>query len=298
MANIPPERIGEYLKQALLLLKEEGGSLPSKEVRNKLRERLNLQGIELERYEKSGYVRWESVLHFYSIDAKKAGWLRKQKGYWIVTPEGEEAATKYAPLELYEKAREAYKQWKESQPAKEDIPEEGEEQLDEGTKRAVTLEQAESEATAGIEEYIRSMNPYEFQDLVAALLRAMGFHTPFVAPKGKDGGVDIVAYKDPLGAEAPRIKVQVKHRPDTKCNPQTVRELLGILRKEGEVGLIVSSGGFTPDAVVEIQKSPVHIEKLELKDIITLWQEHYQKLDEEDKRLLPLRWIAFLDEED
>ena len=129
------------------------------------------------------------------------------------------------------------------------------------------------------------------------LLRAMGFHIPFVAPKGKDGGVDIVAYKDPLGAQPPRIKVQVKHRQE-KCGPQTVRELLGVIRKDGEVGLIVSSGGFTADAIVEMQKSPVHIEAIDLSNLISLWQEHYSKLDEEYRKLLPLRWIAFLDEEE
>ena len=44
------------------------------------------------------------------------------------------------------------------------------------------------------------MPPYQFQDLVAALLRAMGYHVAWVAPPGKDGGTDIVAYTDPLGA--------------------------------------------------------------------------------------------------
>lgn len=282
------------MRQALLVLKEYSGSLQSKEVMRVLSERLRLNEYELALYEKSGYVRWESVLHFYSIGLKKAGWLRKQKGYWIITPEGEEAA-KLQPLDLYNRAKIAYREWAKARP-KEPEPEDVEEPA-EGAKHSVTLEQAESNAIVGIEEYIRNLNAYEFQDLVAALLRAMGFHIPFVAPKGKDGGVDIVAYKDPLGAQPPRIKVQVKHRQE-KCSPQTVRELLGVIRKEGEVGLIVSSGGFTTDAIVEMQKSPVHIEAIDLSNFISLWQEHYGKLDEEDKKLLPLRSIAFLDEEE
>lgn len=294
MSSIPHDRIGEYMHQALLVLKEHGGSLQSKEVMRVLSERLRLNEYELARYEKSGYVRWESMLHFYSIGLKKAGWLRKQKGYWVITPEGEEAA-KLLPLDLYNKANIAYAEWRKANP-KEPEPEEALEPA-ESTTNSITLEQAESNATAGIEEHILNLNAYEFQDLVAALLRAMGFHIPFVAPKGKDGGVDIVAYKDPLGAQPPRIKVQVKHRQE-KCGPQTVRELLGVIRKEGEVGLIVSSGGFTADALVEMQKSPVHIEAITLSNLISLWQEHYSKLDEEDKKLLPLRWIAFLDEEE
>jgi len=294
MSSIPHARIGEYMHQALLVLKEHGGSLQSKEVMRVLSERLHLSEYELARYEKSGYVRWESVLHFYSIGLKKAGWLRKQKGYWVITPEGEEAA-KMLPLDLYNKTNVAYAEWRKANP-KEPEPEAASEPA-ESTTNSITLEQAESNAIAGIEEHILNLNAYEFQDLVAALLRAMGFHIPFVAPKGKDGGVDIVAYKDPLGAQPPRIKVQVKHRQE-KCGPQTVRELLGVIRKEGEVGLIVSSGGFTTDAIVEMQKSPVHIEAIDLSNLISLWQEHYGKLDEEDKKLLPLRSISFLDEEE
>lgn len=282
------------MKEALLTLKEHGGSLPSKEVLQLLRDRLHPNEYELERFEKSGYVRWESFLHFYSINMKKAGWLRKQKGYWFITQEGEGAA-KMQPIDIYKKGHAAFQEWRKAHP-KEPEPEEVEEST-KGTTHSITLEQSESNAMAGIEEYVQNLNPYDFQDLVAALLRAMGFHIPFVSPKGKDGGVDIVAYKDPLGAQPPRIKVQVKHRQE-KCGPQTVRELLGVIRKEGEVGLIVSSGGFTTDALVEMQKSPVHIEAIDLGNLISLWQEHYNKLDEEDKKLLPLRRIAFLDDEE
>ena len=56
----------------------------------------------------------------------------------------------------------------------------------------------------------------------------MGYYTPFVAPRGKDGGIDIVAYRDPLGTQAPRMKVQVKHRGNTKASVKEVRELMGI----------------------------------------------------------------------
>jgi predicted Mrr-cat superfamily restriction endonuclease len=57
-----------------------------------------------------------------------------------------------------------------------------------------------------LDEWAKSKNAYEFQDLAAALLRGMGYYTPFVAPTGKDGGVDIIAYRDPLGTVSPRIK--------------------------------------------------------------------------------------------
>jgi hypothetical protein len=51
----------------------------------------------------------------------------------------------------------------------------------------------------------------------------------------------VLAYKDPLGVTAPRIKVQVKHRRQ-KLAVRKLRELEALLREEGDIGLIVSSG--------------------------------------------------------
>ena len=132
------------------------------------------------------------------------------------------------------------------------------------------------------------------QDLVAALLRGMGYHTPFIAPKGKDGGIDIEAYSDPLGTVAPRIIVQVKQQPDTKVSVQKLRELAGLLRREGDIGLFLSTGGFTNDAVSEAKSSSRHIEIMDMKRFIELWKAHYSEMSEEDKSLLPLREIMFL----
>jgi len=47
-----------------------------------------------------------------------------------------------------------------------------------------------------IESYLDKKTPYEFQDLAAALLRGMGYFTPICCASGKDGGVDILAYRD------------------------------------------------------------------------------------------------------
>jgi len=121
----------------------------------------------------------------------------------------------------------------------------------------------------------------------------MGYHVPLVAAPGPDGGIDILAYRDPLGTVPPRIKVQVKHR-DQKVSAKEVRELEGLLRKEDDIGLIVSSGGFTSDAVREIRSSAKHIETMDLDRLVALWQEHYDRLSESGKAWLPLAKIYFL----
>lgn len=63
---------------------------------------------------------------------------------------------------------------------------------------------------------------------------------------GKDKGVDIIAYNDPLGTKDPRIKVQVKHR-DQAITVDGLRAFMSILGTD-DVGIFVSSGGFTTDA--------------------------------------------------
>ena len=57
-------RIAQYIKTAFAVLQENDDSLRGRDVIEKVGERLDLTDYELERHEKTGYVRWESVLHF------------------------------------------------------------------------------------------------------------------------------------------------------------------------------------------------------------------------------------------
>jgi restriction system protein len=102
-----------------------------------------------------------------------------------------------------------------------------------------------------------------------------------------------VAYRDPLGTSSPRIKVQIKHR-ESSATVQEVRQLMGLLQKDGDVGIFISSGGFTPDAKSTARNSNVHVELVDLPRFVALWQEFYQKLTDEDKTKLPLFPIYLL----
>ena len=157
----------------------------------------------------------------------------------------------------------------------------------------LTFEKASVDANSEIESFVRDLDACEMQDLVAALLHGMGYYTPFIAPKGRDGGVDIQAYRDPLGTVPPRIIVQVKHRID-KVPALLVRGLSGLLRREGNSGLFVSTGGFTSDALSEAKNSLKHIETIGMKRSIDLWKSYYLDMPEKDKLRLPLREILFL----
>ena len=112
-----------------------------------------------------------------------------------------------------------------------------------------TIEEAEENAWEQIQEFLYKISPYDFQDLVADLLLAMGYNVSWVAPPGKDQGIDIIAYTDPLGAKPPRIKVQVKRR-EQAVSVGDLRSFLAVLGSD-ELGVFVSSGGFSRDAEIE-----------------------------------------------
>ena len=278
---------------ALKILKENGGEMRGKQVLEEVEKREPLGEWEMQRYEKTNNIRWRSVLHFYSIDLIKAGFLVKKKGVWFLTPEGE-SALKLGATGLMDAATKAYREWRQKNPRQPEVVEPEAAVADETAKTAeVSADEIEQSAYEQIENHINKKTPYEFQDLAAALLRGMGYFTPFVAPAGKDGGVDIVAYRDPLGTSSPRIKVQIKHR-ESPASVQEVRQLMGLLQKDGDVGIFISSGGFTPDAKTTARNSNVHVELVDLPRFITLWQEFYQKLTDEDKTKLPLFPIYLL----
>lgn len=280
----------KLIKATLGILKESGGEISRKNLLAAIEKKLKFDEWELETAPKTGAVRWQYVLGFYSIGAAKAGFLIKKDGIWYITPEGQQAQSK-TEVELAHAMRTAYKEWKALQPEINDEGDTEPENLPDG-RQILVLDDIEQRAYESLEAAINAKGPYEFQELVAALLRGMGYFTPFVAPRGKDGGIDVIAYGDPLGTRAPRIKVQVKHRENT-ASVKEVRELVGVLQKEGEVGIFVSSGGFGPDAKTAAVNSHVHIELIDLPRFINLWRDFYDKLEEADKALLPLRGVYF-----
>lgn len=300
MSRNTAELAADFLHASLQALSEAGGSLPSRNVIQRAEEIAKPVGDECFIYN-SGLPKWKAILYFQSIGLVKADWIKKRKGVWHLTPEGEKV-TKLNPQQLLANMNELYKKWKAQQVANNSSDDTAAQLGDVDSNHVevphenITTEEVESLAMQGIEKAIRALTPYEFQDLVAALLRGMGYYTPFVAPKGKDGGVDVIAYKDPLGTAAPAILCQVKHRPDTAAGIADVQRLMGALQVGKNVGLFVTSGRYSTDAVQAARTAHVHIELVDMSRFIELWIDHYDRLDEEDRALLRLRTIHVLSE--
>jgi restriction system protein len=147
-----------------------------------------------------------------------------------------------------------------------------------------------SKADEAIRDLFARLGGYEFQEVVAALLRAMGYIAK-TGPKGKDGGVDLLAHPDPLGFSDPRIKVQVKHRSGQASRPE-LQGFSGVLHP-GEFGLFVSTGGFTKDAESWALQSGKALTLLDGEAFTELFLSNYEQLDPGVKALVPLRpvWI-------
>ncbi len=145
------------------------------------------------------------------------------------------------------------------------------------------------EAHESLKDKLLDLDAYEMQGLVAAILRAMGFK-PRVSPPGADRGLDIFASPDGLGLQEPRIKAEVKHRPATQMGSQEIRSFMGGLRP-GDRALYVSTGGFSKEAKYEAERSNIPLTLIELDDLATLVEQHYENFDANGRALIPLAKI-------
>lgn len=139
-----------------------------------------------------------------------------------------------------------------------------------------------------IKDQINSLDWSEMQDLVAGILRAMGYKT-LVSPAGADRGKDIIASPDGFGFEPPRIVVEVKHR-NARMGSSEIRSFLGGRHKDDR-GLYVSTGGFTKDALYEGERANVHLTMWTLDELAKTLMAHYPTTDPETKRLVPLTYF-------
>jgi restriction system protein len=149
------------------------------------------------------------------------------------------------------------------------------------------FEDIHARALEFIKDRISKLDWDDMQELVAGLLRAMGYKTR-VSPAGPDRGKDIVASPDGFGFESPRIVVEVKHRAGTTMGSQEIRSFLGG-RHSDDKGLYVSTGGFSKDARYEADRASIPLTLMDADDLVQAVVDYYDRMDIETQRLLPLR---------
>lgn len=295
MPEISGTRKSVFIRQLFVILADAPEGLPAKEALSRLEESLSLTDYE-KGFMSSGPQRFEKTVRFSTIAPVKAGWMAKNKGIWTITEEGRKALVDHQDPAAFRRAASAlYAEWNRGRNPKDasdgDVDDDAGNEATEAVA-SITFERAEEQAWEEIGAYLRSMPPYEFQELVAELLRAMGYHVSWVAPPGKDDGIDILAWTDPLGTHPPRIKVQVK-RQVASVSVDGLRSFLSVLGND-DVGLFVCTGGFTRDAEQAARTQETRkVTLIDLERLFDLWVEHYGKLSDAARQRLPLQPIYF-----
>jgi restriction system protein len=153
---------------------------------------------------------------------------------------------------------------------------------------ASLLDRYKSEAFEIIKDRVNRLDWEEMQELVAAMLRAMGYKTQVSKP-GPDRGVDIMASPDGFGFESPRIIVEVKHR-GQQTGAQQIRSFLGGRHKDDK-GLYVSTSGFTKEARYEADRANIPVMLMDIDAFVKAILRHYEDMDMDGRNLLPLKKI-------
>jgi len=146
-----------------------------------------------------------------------------------------------------------------------------------------------------IETLLRQIEGVRFEHFVAHLLEAMGYRTQVTQASG-DGGVDVIAHRDPLGLEPPIIKVQCKRTVGGIGAPD-VQKLIGTLAPgSDELGLFVTLGAYSKDAQ-QLGRTRQDLRLVNGTELVELIFEHYEQFSPEWKRLLPMRRVYVVDRE-
>jgi len=291
MASVTKERYGEFQYGVLKILSAKPAGVPVQQVLERLEIEYPANEFENSTYA-NGTRKRPFIVRFASIGIVKAGWIRKDKGVWSITEEGLDALNRFkTPAEIFNESNRRYQIWKQSQEVEADFTDEESSSIE----ASVSLEDAEAEAYEIMCKHMAQMNPYDFQDLVKYLLEGMGYKVSWVAPPGKDGGLDIIAFQDPLGTVGPRIKVQVKRQQGT-VGVDVIRSFLGILSDKDDVGIFVSLGGFSGDAERETRMhNSKRVTLIDQRKLVDYWIANYDILSAAGKALMPIKPIYYLE---
>jgi len=304
IANVSSERIAELLQKLLFVLRDSSEPMQPCEAVNIVRSQVTLTPFEQSR-SSSGVDRFYNIFSFASIPLKKIDWLASINYRWLLTETGRHALEKYPDaMQFRNAANKQYRAWintskqlyektiQESVDAADGTPDSPEsvnmissEAIDEQEDDKLTfLQETQYKADQFISEYLKTLKGSEFEQLVAALLAAMGYYIQWIATGGGDGGIDILASNDPLGVQPPHIKVQAKNWA-TKASAPNIREFSGSI-SDRDSGIFVCAGGFTSEALKESRQKG--ITTMDRYDLVRLWAQYSEKMNAQAQNLLPL----------
>ena len=123
------------------------------------------------------------------------------------------------------------------------------------TVAASDANQAERPSTIDLVQQLRSIDWFQFEQLVALVYRKQGYAVSRRGGANADGGIDLVIEKN-----GTRTAVQCKHWKTWHVGVKAVREFLGALSDAGiQRGLFITLEGCTGDAQQLADKHGIHV---------------------------------------
>jgi restriction system protein len=118
-----------------------------------------------------------------------------------------------------------------------------------------------------------ALNPYEFEELMCELLRAMGYKDAQVTQRARDGGFDVRATSQRLKGGQMLIECK-RYAPGRKISVELVRSFHGVLQKEQAYeGWFVTTSSFTKPAEEHARAVP-YIRLIDGDTLAQLYQQH------------------------
>jgi restriction system protein len=103
---------------------------------------------------------------------------------------------------------------------------------------------------------LRALSWREFELLIAEVYRTEGFKVTELGGNGPDGGIDLTA----TASNGDHYLIQCKHFKTSKVGVKIVREMLGVLAKEGgHQAVVIATGAYTKDAIQFAEGQPIEL---------------------------------------
>lgn len=128
------------------------------------------------------------------------------------------------------------------------------------------------EIKSNLLERLRTMDPFDFEEVVIGVFKEMNYGETTVTKKTHDGGIDGIINQDELGLE--KIYVQVKrYKQDNKVNEREIRDFIGAMSGNTTKGIFVTTSSFDDSAITKA-KSNTTIILIDGDKLVDLMYEH------------------------
>lgn len=269
--NIKHDLFINWIPPFIDVLKEKGGSATTKETREGIAKKMELDDDFLaERYEKSKLLRFDNQVYW----AKQyLAWEKlvetSKRGIWALTKDGWESTIDYnGALALFNKWVKIHSDVRKNKKTEsKSIPSDSE-IIDNDTDI-----DTEAKKDLSLLEILKNTTPAGFEHLCGRLLREYDFENIEITPRSHDGGIDGTAVLKLNSFVNMSVYFQCK-KYDGSVPIGQIREFVGVLATDQsgvDRGLFITTGTL-PKAAYEIERKNSTLELIDGEKLVEMFE--------------------------